>query len=148
MNRKANGFETNKAQEELFDTVADPHELHNLADDPAHAAILAELRAECERWMAVTDDKGAVLEQELVSQMWPGRVQPVTSPPIIEQEGYTLTLHSNTAGASIGYKVHIDGEQPGNQWEVYTDPLTITEGQRLSAVAIRLGYQQSEVVTN
>lgn len=140
-------FRTEKPQEELFDTEADPHELHNLAGDPAYADILAELRAECDRWMAATGDKGAILETELVSQMWPGRVQPVTSPPTIEQEGNTLTLHAETPGASLAYQIHNDGDAPGNQWAVYTEPLTIAEGQTLSAIAIRLGYQQSEVVS-
>ena len=33
--------------EELFDLRSDPHEAHNLAPDPAHAADLARLRARC-----------------------------------------------------------------------------------------------------
>jgi choline-sulfatase len=35
--------------EQLFDMDADPHELTNLADDPAHADALQELRAEADR---------------------------------------------------------------------------------------------------
>jgi arylsulfatase A-like enzyme len=31
--------------EELYDRAADPHELHNLARDPAHAALKSELAA-------------------------------------------------------------------------------------------------------
>jgi arylsulfatase A-like enzyme len=42
--------------EELYDLVFDPQEAANLAGDPAHAAVLAELRARLERWMEETDD--------------------------------------------------------------------------------------------
>jgi arylsulfatase A-like enzyme len=43
-------------EEELYDLVFDPQEAANLAGDPAHATVLAELRARLERWMAETDD--------------------------------------------------------------------------------------------
>lgn len=37
--------------EQLFDLDADPHELHNLADDPAHHDALSRLRAMADqRW--------------------------------------------------------------------------------------------------
>jgi len=42
--------------EELYDLESDPHELHNLADDPQHAAVLAELRAALDDWRLETDD--------------------------------------------------------------------------------------------
>ncbi|MDY0169254.1 MAG: sulfatase-like hydrolase/transferase [Thermoguttaceae bacterium] len=35
---------------QLFDLETDPHEIHNLADDPTHAATLTELRAKLEAW--------------------------------------------------------------------------------------------------
>ena len=43
--------------DQLFDLHADPHELTNLVDDPAHAGTLATLRAKSEaRWaLAVFD---------------------------------------------------------------------------------------------
>jgi N-sulfoglucosamine sulfohydrolase len=43
--------------EELFDVDADPHELHNLAGDPAHAAVLGKMRAALVRWERDTDDR-------------------------------------------------------------------------------------------
>jgi hypothetical protein len=43
-------------EEELFDLVFDPNEAANLAGDPAHAGVLAELRERLDRWMEETDD--------------------------------------------------------------------------------------------
>ncbi|MFH1084338.1 MAG: sulfatase [Chloroflexota bacterium] len=44
------------AQEQLYDLAFDPNEAHNLADSPAHADVLAELRARLQHWMEATDD--------------------------------------------------------------------------------------------
>ncbi|MGH2417415.1 MAG: sulfatase/phosphatase domain-containing protein, partial [Candidatus Limnocylindria bacterium] len=41
---------------ELFDLEADPFELHSLHDDPSHASLLAELRAELARLVAELGD--------------------------------------------------------------------------------------------
>lgn len=42
--------------EQLYDLVFDPVELHNLAGDPAHAATLDAMRARLDAWMRDTDD--------------------------------------------------------------------------------------------
>ncbi|MEO0476164.1 MAG: sulfatase [Planctomycetota bacterium] len=47
-----------RVPEELYDLESDPHEINNLADDPAYAKVLAEHRAILEKWMKDTDDKG------------------------------------------------------------------------------------------
>ncbi len=41
---------------QLFDLAADPWETKNLADDPAHAATLARLRARLREWQQKLDD--------------------------------------------------------------------------------------------
>jgi uncharacterized sulfatase len=51
--------------EELYDLKADPWELHNLAADPARAAILANLRVDLDRWMKEQGDKGLTTERAL-----------------------------------------------------------------------------------
>ncbi len=55
-----------RPREEFYDLQTDPHELHNLAADPAHAATLAEHRAALEDWIVRTDDKGRTPEPEEV----------------------------------------------------------------------------------
>jgi arylsulfatase A-like enzyme len=47
-----------KPKEELYDLQADPHELDNLAYSPQHHNTLKELRAQLDKWIADTKDKG------------------------------------------------------------------------------------------
>lgn len=48
--------------EQLFDTVADPHEIHNLASDPAHAKTREALASELKRWQLDIVDSGMIPE--------------------------------------------------------------------------------------
>jgi uncharacterized sulfatase len=59
-------FAPTKPKEELYDTETDPHEIKNLAGDPAHSGKLAELRAALDRWVKDTKDLGEVPESELI----------------------------------------------------------------------------------
>jgi len=54
--QSAQWFASPRAAEELYDLNADPWELVNLAKDPAHAATLETLSAECDLWQIETGD--------------------------------------------------------------------------------------------
>ncbi|MCC9656545.1 sulfatase-like hydrolase/transferase [Rhodopirellula halodulae] len=54
-----------KPLEELFDLRSDPDEVNNLANDPAHADKLRELRNATRNWMVSTRDLGVLPEAEL-----------------------------------------------------------------------------------
>ncbi len=43
-------------KEQLYDLVFDPNEANNVLEDPAYAAVLADLRARLEAWMRDTED--------------------------------------------------------------------------------------------
>jgi len=43
-------------EEQLYDLLYDPQEMHNLVNDPAAAGALAEMRGRLQRWMQETDD--------------------------------------------------------------------------------------------
>ena len=61
-------FARRKPAEELYDRAADPHELRNLAGDPAYAGVLAEHRAALAGHLAEVGDLGQVPERELIAR--------------------------------------------------------------------------------
>ena len=54
-----------KPAEELYDLEADPHELHNLAEQSELRPVLERLSAVLDRWMAGTRDLGLIPEPQL-----------------------------------------------------------------------------------
>ena len=54
--------------EELYDLENDPYEVHNLAEDAAHAERLGRMRRILEDWIQQTGDKGQILENEVQEQ--------------------------------------------------------------------------------
>jgi arylsulfatase A-like enzyme len=57
-------FSEKRPKEELYDLSADPHEIKNLADDPAHKATLEALRKRLADWEEKTNDIGRKPESE------------------------------------------------------------------------------------
>jgi arylsulfatase A-like enzyme len=51
-------FSPERPTEELYDWKADPWQVKNLADDPAHKAALEKLRSDLDKWIKDTGDKG------------------------------------------------------------------------------------------
>ena len=130
-----------KPAEELYDTEADPDEVRNLADDPARQARLAEMSAALTDWMDRTGDTGLLDGAELIETLWPDGEQPRTAAPTLTRDGSTVTIASDTDGASIGYQL------PGEKtWHVYTGPFEVEPGTRVKAVAHRIGWKPSETV--
>ena len=57
-------FREVRPEEELYDLKTDPHEIHNLAEDPAFADELATMRQRLDTWMEETNDLGREPESE------------------------------------------------------------------------------------
>ncbi len=57
-------FRETRPPEELYDLDQDPFEIHNLADDPAHANVLLALRQRLDNWMVETGDQGRQPESD------------------------------------------------------------------------------------
>ncbi len=118
-------FAESRPVEELYDTVSDPNELHNLADRDEHAHDLARLRAALDTWRSQVGDMGEVDESVMVRTWYPNGERPTTAAPIamvLEPTGEVsdpvaagaamrvtvpgrIQLHSATQGASIAYRL-------------------------------------------
>jgi len=127
-------------EERLYDLERDPHELKDLAQDPAHGSVLQRLRKALDEYRAKTGDLSSITETEMVDrfQTWPE--QPRTAPPTVQIEDCTLTLAPATIGSSIGYRVQ------GDRWRLYTVPLDHCDTPVEEAKAVRYGWQASESV--
>ncbi|MFY0652817.1 MAG: sulfatase-like hydrolase/transferase [Cyclobacteriaceae bacterium] len=144
---QAQWFRESKPEEELFDCIADPHELNNLAEDPAYKDKMNELRQEMDHWLADIGDQPNLPEAELITQLWNGaESKPITEDPKVSTAEGFATISCATNGASIGYKIiGSDGKAP-KSWKVYQDPIKIPEGSSLQVQAHRIGYVKSQIV--
>lgn len=144
---QAQWFRETKDPEELYDCLADPHELHNLATDPEYSEKLAELQTEMDRWIGEIGDEPNLPEKELLAQLWnSAETQPVTADPIIRLTTGKVELKSETAGASIGYKIILADTPEPIAWSVYQKPFDVPEGATVMAKAHRIGFLPSGVV--
>lgn len=141
-------FEPKGTEEELYDVIADPYQLHDLAHDPKYAEILDHFRSAFHKWQTEVQDLGAVPEKELIRKMWSNSsTPPVTVDPLVMQSGGWTGIVSPTQGAGIAYRIiAADGKAPV-RWEVYTKPFQLNKGEKLEVVAQRIGYTSSAVIT-
>ncbi len=136
-----------KPYEELYDVRADPHQVFNLASDPAYADVLRRLRGELLDWMRRTDDKGLVPEPELYRRMFDNESSAETEPPRARKapgrDGTVrVSLAARTRGASLGFRL-VAGD---GRWLPYTGEIVLGRGQALEAISQRLGFAPSAVV--
>lgn len=146
-------FRPTKPVEELFDTDADPDELHNLADDPRYADDLKRLRAECQRWMTSIGDIGLIVEPIFDELKRPGnRMQTTPSPQIMPGDTPPTSRQARLSppweGISVAYALlpvdALDDREP--QWRLsWGQWIDIPAGQQLLVKGCRLGFRDSPV---
>ncbi len=138
-------FAQSKPEEELYDLEVDPHELNNLIDNPQYKEKADELRTELKKWMDDIEDVGFTPEIEMISEMWDGKeTPPLTESPILTISETKVSIDCATPGASIGYKVIREGQEP-DSWQVYTGPFELKMDDILKFQAHRIGYEPSQI---
>jgi len=146
-----NYFLETKPVEELYDTVSDPHEVKNLADDPQYKDVLEQMRKVHREWMKESRDVGLVPEPEFDEMKWPGgEWQKIAEPQFrvvsnTSEEGVRVSITCATAGASIAYKV-TQGKNKKTSWRLYTEPILLKRENELYARACRIGWTDSNEV--
>jgi arylsulfatase A-like enzyme len=138
-------FRETKPPEELYDTEKDPHEVRDIAGDPASRAPLERLRRALDGWLRENGDRPGRPERELREAMWPGGAQPVTSAPGVAWHDGRVTIDTSTDGAATAYQVDGRGLRP-DHWLLYAGPFEARSGAVVTAVAHRLGYAPSAAV--
>ncbi len=140
-------FRPYKPEEELFDIVNDPHEIHNVANDPVYTDVLIELRAANDEWVNHNNETGMMDERDLLEQLWPGKIQPTTKDPTLNKQEALVEISCETEGASIGYKIIAEHDNPENMsWTVYDGPIKVPVKSKLITVADRIGYKRSQEI--
>ena len=133
-------FRQTKDVEELFDTENDPHELNNIAKDPAYSDVLTELRLECESWMNQIDDKGFISEVDLIKTFYPNGKAQLTDKPTIEISDAKVSVSCVTPGSRIGYR-YTSEKAPYLGWSHYTKPIKERAGDTIEIITHRLGFK-------
>lgn len=142
-------FLPEKPRHELYDTVADPDEVDNLADDPRYKDVVKRMKKAVADWMDDIDDLGFLPEPSLNESFRPGGVVPVTAEVVFEEANEngkrTLKMTCPTPGASIAWRYAAD---PKNRWRLYVGPIALkSAGELIQAKACRIGYQDSAVLS-
>lgn len=142
---QAQWFRDSKPREELFDTKHDPHELVNLAGVAAYADTLVAMREALDAWRARVGDLGDFEEAQLIEYLWSGAdTVEVTAPvELARRRDGRVELSSATPGATISYRF-LPADESAKGWRLYREPFEVPNGQRLEAVAQRIGFRESE----
>mgnify|MGYP002725607664 CR=1 FL=1 len=94
-------FDPTKPVEELYDYIADPHNLNNLASDRKHKDVLVEMRKAHLRWVQESKDLGLIPEPIIAERM----KEVGCEYAILRQAGstsYNMKLGAIAAAASNG----------------------------------------------
>lgn len=143
-----------KTKEELYDCVNDPHNINNLALDPKYVSTLTKMRQTLEDHLKDRQDYGLVSESDMIQNMWPDFEQPLTDSVTLNivdvAKENKVRLSTKTKGASIAYIISNQSNQKfdfNSRWKLYTEPVSVVNGQTIYVIAQRIGFRESEIVS-
>ena len=75
----------------------------------------------------------------------PGGNQQVVKTPTISQTTEGLIILCETPGVSFAYQINGKGNSE-NHWFLYSKPIRLIMGDRITVIAVRAGFKNSEKV--
>ena len=135
-------FVAPRGKEEFYDVVDDPYEVNNLIADPRYAADIERMRKELDRWIAEDCPRWKKTEKENQESMWAEGKQPVLKAPTCTLTKQGISITSKEEGVSFAYQIDGKGYTP-EHWFLYTKPIKLKKGQKLTAVSVRAGMKNS-----
>lgn len=145
---EAEWFTSTKPSEELYDVKADPHNMKNIANDPAYSDKMMEMKGVLESFLTAIGDKGREPELDWYYENWPKGVQPTTGDPILVDMGSKIVASTTTEGASLIYIISDAEINPtlDSGWQLYQTPVKLKKSQFAYFMATRIGYADSEII--
>ncbi len=131
-------------KERLYDLVADPFELTNLAGRPEFEQAQNALRTSLEAWLLRTGDSSEMLEDAMVASFLEEGAPRETAPPEIFFSDGRVEIRAPDQGASIGYRLGESSWFGADSWKVYSGPFPIEGPTEINAKAIRYGWDESD----
>lgn len=130
--------------EALYDCQQDPHQITNLANDPRYAVKLKQMRKAFQKEWIDKYNKDWVSQDEdfFIKRARPDGIQPVTPNPQAEitKDGY-FVIKNYSNDFTVSYAI---GD---NKMKIYTRPVKVNKGDKVTYVAGRIGYKNSEKKT-
>lgn len=139
-------FELPQGDEELYDCVDDPHQIHNLAGDSRYASLLQEMRkAFRNEWIEVYNQEWERFsESDFVKKRWPNNKKPQVESVQWSINKDTVTLYHDLNQVSASYQLTRAREVNKNRyWKLYTTPVGLKEGEVMTVRLERIGYEPS-----
>ncbi|MEE2886088.1 MAG: sulfatase [Planctomycetota bacterium] len=141
-----------KTVEELYDTQNDPHQIHDLVSDPKHSRRLLAMREAQIQWSLRTKDIGLIPEVQF-NRFKIQKFGVIRCPkPLFrlakDDRGRTaVQIACSTADSSVIYQVDGRGAAGAEHWNLYTEPVTLTARQVITAHGVGIGNNRSPVAS-